>query len=100
VLSTLTFVPLLFFISIRYKQLVATHFVFFDAHFVTVLALVAPCRTTPTEVMVRHIDDHKNRFGVEPICQVLPIAPSTYYEQKAREHDPGRRPARYDQTRR
>jgi putative transposase len=44
--------------------------------------------------MVRYIDDHKNRFGVEPICAVLPIAPSTYYEQKAREHDPQRRTAR------
>ena len=42
----------------------------------------------PTQVMVRYIDDHKDRFGVEPICAVLPIAPSTYYEQKAREHDP------------
>ena len=45
--------------------------------------------------MVRYLDEHKDRFGVEPICQVLPIAPSTYYEQKARERDPGRRPARY-----
>ena len=44
--------------------------------------------------MVCYIDDHKDRFGVEPICQVLPIAPSTYYEMKARERDPGR-PARY-----
>ena len=44
--------------------------------------------------MVRYIDDHRERFGVEPICAVLPIAPSTYYEQKAREHDPDRRPAR------
>jgi transposase InsO family protein len=44
--------------------------------------------------MVRYIDDHKDRFGVEPICAVLPIAPSTYYEQKAREHDSDRRPAR------
>jgi transposase InsO family protein len=44
--------------------------------------------------MVRYIDDHKDRFGVEPICAVLPIAPSTYYEQKAREDDPERRPAR------
>jgi len=33
--------------------------------------------------MVLYVDDHKDRFGVEPICQVLPIAPSTYYEQKA-----------------
>jgi len=47
--------------------------------------------------MVRYIDDHKDRFGVEPICQVLPIAPSTYYEQKSRERDPGRRPARHHQ---
>jgi putative transposase len=44
--------------------------------------------------MVRYIDDHRGRFGVEPICAVLPIAPSTYYEQKAREHDPKRRPVR------
>jgi transposase InsO family protein len=44
--------------------------------------------------MVRYIDDHKDRFGVEPICTVLPIAPSTYYEQKTREHDRNRRPAR------
>jgi len=47
--------------------------------------------------MVRYIDAHKDRFGVEPICQELPIAPSTYYEQKARERDPGRRPARHHQ---
>ena len=32
--------------------------------------------------------------GVEPICRMLPIAPSTYYEQKAREKDPSRPPAR------
>ena len=44
--------------------------------------------------MVRYIDEHKDRFGVEPICAVLPIAPSTYYEQKAREADPNRRPVR------
>ena len=44
--------------------------------------------------MVRYIDDHQERFGVEPICRVLPIAPSTYYEQKAREREPTRRPRR------
>jgi transposase InsO family protein len=44
--------------------------------------------------MVRYIDEHKDRFGVEPICKMLPIAPSTYYELKAREADPGRIPAR------
>ena len=29
--------------------------------------------------MVSCIDEHRDRFGVEPICKVLPIAPSTYY---------------------
>jgi transposase InsO family protein len=45
--------------------------------------------------MVRYIDDHKGRFGVEPICRVLPIAPATYYEQKAREVDSSRQPDRW-----
>jgi transposase InsO family protein len=44
--------------------------------------------------MVTFVDDHREAYGVEPICAVLPIAPSTYYEQKARQADPGRRPAR------
>jgi putative transposase len=30
--------------------------------------------------MVGFIDEHKGTYGVEPICEVLPIAPSTYYE--------------------
>jgi hypothetical protein len=29
--------------------------------------------------MIAYLDRHKDRFGVEPICRVLPIAPSTYY---------------------
>jgi transposase InsO family protein len=40
--------------------------------------------------MVSLIDEHREEYGVEPICQQLPIAPSTYYEQKAREADPSR----------
>jgi putative transposase len=44
--------------------------------------------------MVRYIDDHRERFGVEPICKVLPIAPSVYYEHKAREREPDRQPPR------
>jgi len=44
--------------------------------------------------MVDYIDRHKDRFGVEPICKYLPIAPSTYYEQKTRQIDPTRVPAR------
>ena len=44
--------------------------------------------------MVAFIDEHRKTFGVEPICAVLPIAPSLYYELKARERDPHRRPGR------
>jgi len=44
--------------------------------------------------MVGFIDAHRATYGVEPICAVLPIAPSTYYEQKARQADPRRQPAR------
>jgi putative transposase len=32
--------------------------------------------------MIAYIDQHKDRFGVEPICRVLPIAPSTYYDRR------------------
>ncbi len=44
--------------------------------------------------MVSFIDAHRETYGVEPICDVLPIAPSTYYEHKAKERDPERRSAR------
>ncbi len=44
--------------------------------------------------MVGFIDDHRAEYGVEPICRVLPIAPSTYYEEVARKRDPDLRPAR------
>ena len=40
------------------------------------------------------VDANRESYGVEPICRMLPIAPSTYYEQKAREKDPSRLPAR------
>jgi putative transposase len=39
--------------------------------------------------MIAYIHAHKDRSGVEPICQVLPIAPSTYYQ-----HTKGPRSAR------
>ena len=45
-------------------------------------------------MMVAFIDDYREVYGVEPICGVLPIAPSTYYEQKAREFGSSRLPAR------
>jgi len=44
--------------------------------------------------MVQFIDQHRDAYGVEPICEVLPIASSRYYEQKARQRDPALRPAR------
>ena len=44
--------------------------------------------------MVAFIDDHRAEYGVEPICRVLPIAPSTYYAQKAMEAEPDLRSAR------
>ena len=44
--------------------------------------------------MLAFIDAHRDQYGVEPICKQLPIAPSTYYEHKARERDPERTPKR------
>ena len=44
--------------------------------------------------MVAFVDAHGDKYGVEPICKVLPIAPSTYYEHKARQADPTRLPPR------
>lgn len=34
--------------------------------------------------MTAFIDAHRVKFGVEPICRVLPIAPSAYYARKSR----------------
>jgi transposase InsO family protein len=45
-------------------------------------------------MMVAFIDDHREAYGVEPICRVLPIAPSTYFRQKAQQADPARRAER------
>ena len=44
--------------------------------------------------MVDYIDQHKDRFGVEPICDVLPIAPSTYFDHKDKQRNPEKRSAR------
>ncbi len=40
------------------------------------------------------LDDHREAYGVEPICSVLPIAPSTYYACRALQADPALRSAR------
>jgi putative transposase len=44
--------------------------------------------------MVAFIDQHRDLYGVEPICGILPIAPSTYFLQKAEQNDPTTRSAR------
>lgn len=44
--------------------------------------------------MLSFIDEHRNTYGVEPICKELPIAPSTYYQYVARRKDPAKIPAR------
>jgi transposase InsO family protein len=44
--------------------------------------------------MIAFIDDHREAYGVEPICKILPIAPSTYHEHAARRADPTKRSAR------
>jgi putative transposase len=44
--------------------------------------------------MVTFIDQHRAKYGVEPICRVVPIAPSTYFRHKAVHADPTKRSAR------
>jgi transposase InsO family protein len=45
-------------------------------------------------MMVAFIDQHREAYGVEPICAVVPIAPSTYYAHKGGQRAPERRCAR------
>src|SRR5712692_7360814 len=47
--------------------------------------------------MIAFIDDHRDTHGVEPICRVLPIAPSTYHDHVAKRADPSRLSARAKQ---
>lgn len=44
--------------------------------------------------MIAFIEKHREVYGVEPICNVLPIAPSTYHAQKARRLRPEMVPPR------
>ena len=50
-------------------------------------------------MMAAFIDEHRGEYGVEPICAELPVAPATYYEQKARQKDPSREPVRAQRDR-
>jgi putative transposase len=44
--------------------------------------------------MIAFIDDYREAYGVEPICRVLPIAPSTYHDRFAKRRDAARLSAR------
>jgi len=44
--------------------------------------------------MIAFIDDQRKEHGIEPICKVLPIAPSTYHEHAVQRRDPERMSAR------
>ena len=44
--------------------------------------------------MISFIDDHRTLYGVEPICKLLPIAPSTYHARVAQRADPAKASAR------
>jgi len=50
--------------------------------------------------MMAFIDQHREEYGVEPICDVLPIAPSTYYTHKSRQRNPDLAPERAKQDER
>jgi putative transposase len=44
--------------------------------------------------MIAFIDDHREAYGVEPICRLLPIAPSTYHARAGVRVDPAKGSAR------
>ena len=45
-------------------------------------------------MIVAFIDEHRDEFGVEPICTALQVAPSTYYAAKRRQAEPSARAVR------
>ena len=49
--------------------------------------------------MTEFVAEHRDAYGVEPICRVLEIAPSTYYSHAAREADPETGPDRWRRDR-
>ena len=40
------------------------------------------------EAMISFVDAYRDQHGVEPICRVLPIAPSTYFAHAAKKANP------------
>lgn len=57
-------------------------------------ALRARGTRPPVQALIAFIDDHRGAHGGEPICKVLPIAPSTYHAHVAKRRDPAERSAR------
>src|SRR6056297_2134490 len=53
-------------------------------------AFFAAAPRPPTQEMIMFIDDHRGQYGVEAICRVLPIAPSTYHHHQAVTRDPSK----------
>ena len=45
-------------------------------------------------MIVSFVDDNRDEFGVEPVCRVLQVAPSTYYAAKRRSAAPSARAVR------
>ncbi|HEX5923661.1 MAG TPA: IS3 family transposase [Baekduia sp.] len=56
--------------------------------------LRAGARPATAQALSAYIDEHREVFGVEPICRVLGIAPSTYYAVKKRQAQPPARALR------
>lgn len=48
----------------------------------------------PVQVLIAFIDDHRREYGVEPICRVLKVAPSTFSARAARRARPETAPPR------
>jgi putative transposase len=51
---------------------------------ITVLGTGAVGAQPVTAVIVEFIDAHREKFGVEPICEQLQVAPSTYFAHRTR----------------
>jgi hypothetical protein len=41
--------------------------------------------------VIDFMEDHHDDYGIEPMCKVLCIAPSTWYARKAEKADPDKR---------
>lgn len=48
----------------------------------------------PVQAVMEFIEEHRAAYGVEPICRILQVAPSGWYERQARRRNPARQPAR------